>query len=304
MMNKNERMNALNNAGIDTKKYFTVDLDNGTKIQLIIDENGNISKANDPIAAQIIEDGYVRNSKLHRRFVMAQMFQMLNYVSYDGQYSGYNDCLKTMYGYDYTLKMMLEEVKVLSKLEVRDKETFEERAHFFTKGVIAEVMEDYLEELKKHIDGLAIHKCKGIPYKKVKGVNIFVDDLEKKVYMPIKFQISDVKRAKNYTSVYRILSSFMNKRTFIKLPWETPKSKAWMDAYKGEGSYYTMRNLCCFHSCKIYKDNNVYEGTSAVNYLNSLLGEYEGWRFFALMKKVIADNRFDFNKRMSEIYNE
>ncbi len=304
MMNKNERMNALNNAGIDTKKYFTVDLDNGTKIQLIIDENGNVSKANDPIAAQIIEDGYVRNSKLHRRFVMAQMFHMLNYVSYDGYYSGYNDCLKTMYGYDYTLKMMFEEVRVLSKLEVRDKETFEERAHFFTKGVIAAVMEDYLEKLIRYIDGLAVHKCKGIPYKKIKGVNIFVDDLEKKVYMPIKFQISDVKRAKNYTSVYRILSSFMNKRTFIKLPYNTPKSKVWIDAYKGEGAYYTLKNLVMFHNCTIISVDGIDYGVNSMAYLKGKLNEYsgEGWRMFALMKKVIADNNFNFNKRMSEIY--
>ena len=303
MMNKNERMNALNNAGIDTKKYFTVDLDNGTKIQLIIDENGNVTKANDPIAAQIIEDGYVRNSKLHRRFVMAQMFHMLNYVSYDGQYSGYNDCLKTMYGYDYTLKMMLEEVRVLSKLEIRDKETFDERAHFFTKAVIAAVMEDYLEKLKKHIDGLAIHKCKGIPYKKIKGVNIFVDDLEKKVYMPIKFKISDVKRARNYTEMYRILNGFMNKRTFIKLPYNTPKSKVWIDAYKGEGAYYTCKNLIMYHECCVHNGPMVYSTTGSMRVLGEKLDEYktEGWRMFAFMKKLIADNHFNFDKRMSEI---
>ena len=46
-------------------------------------------------------------------------------------------------------------------------------------------------------------------------------------------------------------------------------------------------------------------GTAAVSVLNKRLDEYkgEGWRMFALMKKVIADNNFDFKKRMSEIYN-
>ena len=97
MLNKNERMEKLNNAGVNTSKYFTVDLDNGTTIHLIIDENGNPkvvdNKENDPILEEIITDGYVRNTKLYRRFVMAQMFQMLNYVSYDGHYRGYTDCL-------------------------------------------------------------------------------------------------------------------------------------------------------------------------------------------------------------------
>lgn len=306
MLTKNERMNALSAAGINTSKYFTVDLDNGTKIHLIIDENGNPVRVdnteNDPILNGIIEDGYVRNSKLHRRFVMAQMFAALNYVSYDGEYSGYNECIKRRYGYKYTIDMMTEEVRVLSKLEERDRETFEEREHFFNKITVVAVLEDYIKKLKAYVEKLPNKNCKGVPYKRVKGTNIFVADLQKKVYSPIERYIGRVERAKNYKEIYRILCEF--KRNMIALPYNTPKSKAWIDAYKGSGAYYTMRNLCCFHSCKIYKDDNVYEGTSAVKYLNSLLGVYEGWRFFALMKKVIADNEFDFNKRMREIYHE
>lgn len=316
MTNKNERMEKLSAAGINTSKYFTVDLDNGTKIHLIIDENGNPvrvdKKENDPIMEQIIEDGYVRNTKLHRRFVMAQMFQMLNYVSYDGQYSGYNDCLKRMYGYNYTLKMMLEEVRVLGKLEARDKETFEERVHFFNKDVVIAVMEDYLEKLEKYIENLHVHKCKGIPYKKIKGNNIFVADLNKKIFFPIRSYIGAVKYARNYTEVYRVLTQFMNKRTFIKLPWDTAKSKDWIDAYKGEGAYYTCKNLIMYHGCKIY---NAYghpmygEGSLSVGYmevLNSKLFEYqgEGYRMFAFMKKLIADNGINTKTYIAEICNK
>lgn len=316
MTNKNERMEKLSAAGINTSKYFTVDLDNGTKIHLIIDENGNPvrvdKKENDPIMEQIIEDGYVRNTKLHRRFVMAQMFQMLNYVSYDGQYSGYNDCLKRMYGYDYTLKMMLEEVRVLGKLEARDKETFEERVHFFNKNVVIAVMEDYLEKLEKYIENLPVHKCKGVPYKKIKGNNIFVADLNKKIFFTIRSYIGALKYARNYTEVYRVLAQFMNKRTFIKLPWDTAKSKDWLDAYKGEGAYYTCKNLIMYHGCKIY---NAYghpmygEGSLSVGYmevLNSKLFEYqgEGYRMFAFMKKLIADNGINTKTYIAEICNK
>ena len=73
-MNKNERMNALNKAGINTGKYFNIELPNGLKagstISVQINENGEPVIV-DNIAKQIIEDGYVRNTKLHRRFVMA-----------------------------------------------------------------------------------------------------------------------------------------------------------------------------------------------------------------------------------------
>ena len=92
-------------------------------------------------------------------------------------------------------------------------------------------------------------------------------------------------------------------RGMIRLPWETPMSKEWADAYKGNGAYYTCKNLIMFHGCK-------YEGTynrdKSMLILEERLGLYkgEGWRMFAFMKKLIADNGFDFSARMKEIYNK
>ena len=301
MMNKNERMEKLNAMGINTGKYFTVALDNGTQVHLIIDENGNPKKVDDVICNQIIEDGYVRNTKLHRRFVMAQMFQALNYVSYDRKRIGYNEWLKR-FGIKYQFEMMLEEVRVLGKLEERDAETFLERSNFFTKEVVTETMIDYIEKLKAHIDSNKTYKCKGIPYKKVKGRDIFVEDLNKKIYAPMMADIIRVKLARNYNEIYNALKVFMNK--MITIPYATTKCKEWIDAYKGEGAFYTLKNLIMFHGCGIEVDHNMVYGIEAVSVLNKRLFDYkgEGWRMFALMKKVIEDNNFDFNKRMSEIY--
>ena len=328
MLNKKERMEKLNNAGVDTSKYFTVDLPHGlkpgAKIQLVINDNGcpmvvaddydkNTVFADDCVAKQIIADGYVRNTKLHRRWVMAQMFQMLNYKSYDGYDKGYSACLRRDYSYQYTFDMMLEEVRVLSKLEVRDKETFKERSHFFTKDVVIEVASDYVKKLRDYVESLPTKKCKGVPYKRIKGVDIFVEDLEKKLYRPLMNKIVfHIKYAHDYIDMYRFLKDFMN--DMIKLPSDTPKSKAWIDAFKGEGAYYTLKNLVMYHNCKICEESygrlglehTWYSGVDAVKCIGNKLDEYqgEGWRMFALMKKVIADNNFNFTKRMSEIYGE
>ena len=304
MLNKNERMNKLNANGVNTSKYFTIPLESGGSVTLIIDENGNPIKVNDLVANQIIEDGYVRNTKLHRRWVMAQMFQGLNYVSYDKRRTGYNEWLKG-FSIKYEFEMMLEEIRVLGKLEERDRETFIERSHFFTKEVIMKTMEDYIAVLQKHIDAMPSKKCKGIPYKRIMGDNIFVVDIDKKIYSPLRCEISGVKYARNYNGIYTVVRSFMRK--MIPVPYNTPKSKAWIDAYKGEGAFYTLKNLVMFHGCGIKVDKfDVRYGAAAVDLLNKKLNEYqgEGWRMFALMKKVIADNNFDFKKRMSEIYNK
>lgn len=309
-MNKNERMNTLNKAGINTGKYFNIELPNGLKagstISVQINENGEPVIV-DKIATQIIEDGYVRNTKLHRRFVMAQMFQMLNYVSYDGCESGFDAALRNHYGYDYQFKMMLEEVKVLSKLEVRDFDTFKERASFFTREVIAETCNDYVKKLEEHIENLKTYNCKGVPYKKVRGVNIFCEDLGKKIYMPLRVLIPKIKTAINYTELYKTLSEF--KRKMIGISYHTPKCRAWIDAYKGEGAYYTLKNLIMFHHCTIedvYPTIGIYGVDANMEVLKEKLNEYqgEGWRMFAFMKKVIADNNFDFSKAMSKVYNK
>ena len=320
MLNKNERMAKLNEMGINTGKYFSVDLPNGlkpgAKIALVINEDGEavIVNGNDnPIVNQIISDGYVRNTKLHRRFVMAQMFQMMNYSSWNGNESGYNDCLRNCYGYDYTFNMMLDEVKVLSKLEDRDKETFEERSKFFTKAVVVQVMSDYMEKLKEYVESMPDKKCKGVPYKRIKGENIFNEDLNKKLYRPLFYQITYVSHARNYKEIYNALKQFIG--SMVKLPYKTTKSKVWIDTFKGEGAYYTLKNLVMFHDCAIYTGkygafdyNKGYKlvGVDAAKHLNEKLVEYqgEGWRMFALMKKVIADNGFNFDKRMKEIYSK
>ena len=303
MLNKNERMNKLNAMGINTGKYFTVNLDNGTKVTLIIDENGNPTKVDDVIANGIIEDGYVRNTKLHRRFVMAQMFQGLNYISWDKKRTGYNEWLKN-FGIKYEFDMMLEEIRVLSKLEERDRETFVERAHFFTKDVIAKTMEDYVAELTHHVDALPSKNCKGVPYKRVKGQNIFVVDLDKKVYVPLRSDIYRIKYASSYNELYRIVKSFM--RNMIAVPYKTPKSKSWIDAYKGEGAFYTLKNLVMFHGCGINVNGHMVYGAPAVSVLNKRLNEYkgEGWRMFALMKKVIADNNINTKTHIAEVCNK
>ena len=310
MTNRTERMEKLTNAAIEVGKYFTFDmpegLEPGTKIHIVFDESGvsqlAADKENDPILNQIIESGYVRNTKLHRRFVMAKMFQMLNYVSYDKKHVGYNGCLKKSYGYGYTFEMMLEEVRVLSKLEEKDADTFAERSHFFTRDVVVATMEDYMVKLEAYINALPSKNCKGVPYKRIKGVNIFNVDISKKIYAPLRRNISRMQHAKTYKTMYSVLSNFM--KNMVKLPYETPKCKEWIDAYKGEGAFYTLKNLIMFHNCfMVDKNGDKFTCGAAMFILNNRLEEYkgQGWRMFALMKKVIADNNIDTKTHIAEV---
>lgn len=327
MKNSREnRMEALKAANIETGKYFSVTLPEGLKpgstINVTISEDGSPvivspekkrNSEEESFLSQIYEDGYVRNTRLHRRWVMAQMFRMLNYKSLVTGKSGYDAYLNDHYGYQYQFEMMLEEIRVLAELQDRDMEAFNERSRFFIPDVVSFTCEDYINKLEAFINKLPVHKCKGVPYKKVFGRNIFVEDLNKYVYHPQKSNLADVKRVviniRNYSitfsykDLYRVLRKFC--ANMYRLPNETPKCKEWKDAFKGEGSYYTLMNLIKFHGCRVpgVKCNMLSMKDSLADVENAV-DQYRGlyYKLFAYMKYVIKANDFDFNKRMKELY--
>jgi len=315
MNNKENRMETLKVNGIEVGKYFDVTLPNGGTVRMTLENGVPVVANDDPIVNQIIEDGYVRNSKLHRRFVMAQMFKMLNYVS--GWENGYDACLRNRYPYHYQFTMMLEEIRVISKLEQSgDIETFKERTSFFDKDVVTTVCTHYVNDLEDYVNNLKEKKCKGVPYKRVpKYGDIFVVDLDKKLYHPFMWLISTMKHCTDYADLYRKLNKFVN--MMIRLPYDTRKSKVWIDAFKGSGAFYTLKNLTMYHGCKIVdeqyngwnqprKVTTYMAGMEATNFAKSKLNEYkgEGWRYLAMLRKCIADNNFSFEQRMEEIYNK
>ena len=117
-----------------------------------------------------------------------------------------------------------------------------------------------------------------------------------------------IKYASRYADIYTYLKKFMSE--MVKLPYNTPKSKVWIDTFKGEGAYYTLKNLIMYHGCVVVVDDGYHEyrmyNVDAMRELDNRLYAYrgEGWRMFAFMKKVIKDNNFDFHKKMAEIYNK
>ena len=315
MNNKENRMETLKVNGIEVGKYFDVTLPGGGTVRMTLQNGVPVVANEDPIFNQIIEDGYVRNSKLHRRFVMAQTFKLLNYKSYNGRETGWEAGVRNCYGYQYQFDMMLEEIRVISKLEDKDEETFRERINFFNTDVVIAVCKDYMRDLKKYIENLPKHNCKGVPYKRLNGRygDVFESDLQKKVYYPMESVIIDMRHVKNYYELYRKLQKFMG--LMIKLPYHTPKSKVWIDAFKGAGAYYTLKNLVMFHSCKIIDEQSngwrqprtvttYAAGIEATNFIKSKLNTYkgEGWRYMAMLRKCIADNNFSFEERMKEVY--
>ena len=323
-MNKQieNRKDALKAANINMNQFFSITFNEGlkpgTKLTVSLtdpdsgevieqDLSSDLNKLYNDVSDKITNNGYVNNSKLFRRWVMAQMFRMMEYDNYKTGKSGFTACLNEQFPYDYQFTMMYDELKVLDKLYRTDKEEFGKRSVFFNKDVVVATCNDYVDKLLKYIDSVKVLHCQGKPYKRLFCQNIYIEDIKKKLVSPV---ISFVKRLK-YGDYKKSFPVFFNDyKCFMqyhkKLPKDTPKCAAWKDAYKGAGSYYTLLNLVRFHGCGIYHDEYKFtlRGESACKYIEEKRMEYqdEYWRMFALLKKVINDNNFNFHNRMKEVY--
>lgn len=171
------RIEALRKAGVDVSNLFAMRGADG-KEHVASDRNGmlTILKDNDPIFDFIITQGTVPNSRLFRRWVMAQMFHMMTYMPYRSHEPvGVTQMIHDL-GYEYQWKMLMDELNAQMKMSGRDQENFADRNRWFNVDVVVKMATDYLLELKKRVDALKTRKCKGIPYKRIGSRDIFVKE--------------------------------------------------------------------------------------------------------------------------------
>lgn len=299
-----EKIEALRKAGVNVDNLFSMKGSSGQEIIARM-ENGNLSVVpdNDPIFTAIIGRGTVPNRRLFRRWVMSQVFHMLNYKSYRGNATGFIAALEAK-GYKYQWKMVVEEMRVQAKLAVEDPENYALRNRWFNDGCIIQMANDYLEQLAAHINKLKVRHCKGVPYVKLGGKNVFTADIQTKILNPIIKVMSKIEEADTPRKLYYAVNSFV--RT-IQNWWFTNDARmaqAFKDAYKGSGAYFTMKNLILFHGAS-FKNGCIKLGQKkSMSMLENKANEYatsqEGWRLFGVMKKLIADSGINIERKMAE----
>jgi hypothetical protein len=298
-----ERIEALSRAGVDVSNLFAMQGSGGGEY-VVSNKDGKLSilADDDPIFRSILSQGTVPNPRLFRRWVMAQMFHMLSYKErFRKEPVGPTEMIHRM-GYEYQWKMLLDELRAQMKMDGRDYASFVDRNRWFNAGVVGVMAQEYVEHLTRYVDELPVKKCKGTPYKRVGGDNIFEHDLYDKLYGPLNRAAGRIRSAKNAAQLYNAVKAFDDLR--VKLPHETPQCKAWIDAYKGAGAFYTMQNLLRFHGCTLIDDRGQRLGKDHSLIFLSLQADRNknggGWRMLAMLKKMLDDNGIDIQKKMKE----
>lgn len=299
-----ERIAALKDAGVDVSGFFSMKgADGGEYVGKLEDGKMSILADNDPIYDAILQGGDVYNWKLARRWVMSQMFHMLA-LEGSKKFGEYDNSITAQIrrkGYEYMWKQMEEELYAQYKMDKNgDMENFKDRNHWFNKEVLAAMIEDYRYQLHLYVKHeCKVKKCKGVPYKRICGEDVFVDDIQKKVFAPIDEYKKRALKATQPAALYAIIHEFNKIRKTCKTrSWNPKQCAVWIDAYKGAGAFFTMQNMIRYHKCR-------FEGmdkASSYACLKGLANEYrgEGWRMIGVLRQFLEDNDIDIEKKMAE----
>lgn len=295
-MKTEAKLEALRKAGVNVDNLFSMKGATGQEILARMkDGKLEVVPDNDPIFAAIIQNGTVNSPKLFRRWVMAQVFHML----------ATGDFVRALQhkGYAYQWKMLIEELRVQTKLFHKDLGNFAERNRFFDRDRAVKMAHDYIDKLREHVKKMPRKRCKGVPYVTIKSKNIFVEDVPSKVYRPLLHLAAKISYAKNPFALYQAVIDFYKGICRVWMAYDIPMSADFKDSYKGAGAFFTMKNMILFHSCKFRAENGRFISREAsMSQLYTKAEEYstEGWRLFGVMKKLIRDNGIDIRQKMAE----
>ncbi len=290
-----ERIDALRKAGVDVTGYFAM---NDEQIIRIEDNVPRYVEDDDPIFASIAEQGYIGNYKLYRRWVMAQMFRMLR----DMEYLKWNMTEYIQHhGYEYSWKMVENELYGQYKMHKHgDFMSFRERNHWFNKSVVMEMARDYMDKLSKYIDGLTVRHCKGEPYKTIRGKHTFMSKMQEEVFGPINLCIDAVSGASTPQQLYDTVHRLNECR--VQLHWKEKLSLRFINAYKGAGGFFTMKNLIMFHGCRFFEGGKKLSVDESLTALDERASSYktEGWRMIGVMKELMDKNNICIRQKQQE----
>lgn len=293
-MTVGERIAQLKARGIDTSNYFSAKNPKGEDVWMKFNGGVPVVVSDDEFAGLdeieqgIYANGYVKNTKLFRRWIMAQM---LRAEKCRGGLTEYMNRL----GYNYSWEMVIEELRVQAKLEECDLAAFAERNQFFNRDVVIGMADWHIGEVNKYINQLKEHKCKGVPYKTIKGKNVFVSDIQYKVMTPMRRLAREISRAANAKQLYLATKEFYEGS--IRLRYQTGQCREWKDAFKGAGAYYTLKNMIQFHGLTIDGKNMKQSLVLLDQKTKECRDNDEWWVLLGWMRELIKGKKFYFRKK-------
>lgn len=282
------KIEKLRKAGVDVSQFFTID---GSE-KVYKAEGGRMKELdeNDPTVAMILSSGDSPVYRLFRRWIMAQVFRMLDSTKgFTGELNGK--------GYEYQWKVTVEELRVQAKIAKDDPICFEERNRWYNRGLATDMADDYLCKLDKEtkMDG-RIHWRIGNGYR--------IPAAEYRQWRErMKMRRDDIQVAETPKKLYEAVRNFWNEAQRYWRGHGQRQSSEFQSAYKGAGGYFTMQNLIRFHKCR-FSDNmqRKMDEAGSLKELERLAkaNVCEGWKMLGVLKEFLKYNKINIAKKRAE----
>ena len=295
----------MNNNHVVNNMNVTVN-DNGGITFTPVEHDSSSYAKNSSFYNQIMNDGYIFNPYIQRRWLPQQYIRMMNTDS------NVNNVIRN-YGAAYSFKVVKDEVDRLALLSRMDHETFNERKMFYSLSDCKAIINDYLDQVISYCNDIQLkpYVVKNISRgeNRVKIGGIYLDimkerktikrtkkgDTHTKVTKDIYTAPTEIAFCETLKDTVNLASSYTTLNEILK-SCKLPKingtvSDIFIECYKKSGAYYTLRELVTFNGCSLKNFTNPH---SAVNYMKECLNNgMEAYKFHAMLKECISDNNFD-----------
>jgi hypothetical protein len=295
-----ERIDALKAAGIDTSTLLAVRSANGE--DTIIDANLQIEvNEHTPLFSVIEAQGDIKNPRLFRRWVMAQMFRMLAHNK------TYSQAMKKL-GYEYQWKMTINELNAQAHMEGRDPVNFCLRNRWFNKSIADSLCRHYIELFTNRVkttETFAVMYGESAIGTEVKVYRINGKRVNEAAFNDTIASLNDLADKVNASTSARELHEAMvkfNAARPIKFKGKDCQEQCsdWMDAFKGAGAYFTLQNLVRFHDCMIINNGETLDKKASLVYLMQLSeSDAAGWWVLGLLKRTLKANNVDVRAKIN-----
>lgn len=237
-MTAGERLAALKAAGFDTSGLYALKSAAGDESLVRMDGNG-ITKLSDddPVLKAILASGTVPEKRLFRRWIAAQIFRILQSSAPENYEKDFKAAVQRR-GAKYMWEMTVEEFRVQKTIAKNDAEAYGERRLFFSRSVAARMAEHYLSQLRRRMKR-SEKLLAGEPAREGERIISVSDETCDK----LAAIAASIRKAATPKALYNGVKKFKEIRPELKDETICP---AWLDAFRGAGAYFTLKNLILF----------------------------------------------------------
>ena len=279
------------------KEALNTDFEKYPSLNPNIVEDGTVIAKNSRFFSQMMEDGYVFNPYIHRRWLPRQYRKLLSDAGMPVLPRNFHQYIEVHFSNRYWLKFVDDELNKLINLNRYDVKAFKERSQFFTVDIIKKPYVDYVsgfsEQLQKPRSSffMSIYiyaKCYSyyflVPIKYLRttrtadGTCIY--QISNSYFDKLEDAKSRIENAMVYSEIkagIEILDDLGVLKYFHNIPLNDDIKEELIYAYIKEGAYYTIKDSIMFRG-GIFRELSGSEGCKEL--LRCVLDKEKSYGYF------------------------